>query len=303
MENEGIQFKINVRKIPDRMKIIVSASKKDTGISGQSNAGNILKGRGLLVLVAILYGTLNVSLRFVYQLPSPPSASALSAVRGWMGSFCFVPLLALQQSKISHSSERKQNMTFRFDKEMFWQAFELACWNFLAQGLLNIGLLSTGSARASFLTQTSVVLTPIISLMMGQSISPNVWYGCSLAIFGLALLSGSADALMEFSKGDVLVLGGAFAWSFYLLRLSKIGPKFNEIHLQGMKTFILAVFYSLWLTVSIWTDPLNTSWDWTGSIFIWSSLFYSALAPGMMADVLQQQGQRYVSASEGKKNV
>jgi hypothetical protein len=47
---------------------------------------------------------------------------------------------------------------------------ELAVWNFGAQTLLNLGLLSTESTRASFLTQSSVVLTPIISMFAGQQV-------------------------------------------------------------------------------------------------------------------------------------
>ena len=56
---------------------------------------DVLRGRSLLCLVALLYGTLNVSLRLVYQLPAPPTAAALSATRGILASLCFV----LQRSK------------------------------------------------------------------------------------------------------------------------------------------------------------------------------------------------------------
>ena len=54
---------------------------------------SMMVGRGLLCVVAFLYGTLNVALRFVYELNYPPSASALSTTRGWLAVFCFVPLI------------------------------------------------------------------------------------------------------------------------------------------------------------------------------------------------------------------
>jgi hypothetical protein len=131
----------------------------------------------------------------------------------------------------------------------------LAVWNFGAQGLL-----STGIARASFLTQTSVVLTPS-SLFAGQQDKIIVWFGCAVALGGLTLLSGGGGGIgsgisgglslaLSLSMGDI---GGALCWSFYLFRLSAIGNRFDEINLQACKTTILAVLYSAWMTWEITT--------------------------------------------------
>eukprot|EP00980_Cylindrotheca_fusiformis_P024158 scaffold11571_cov122-Cylindrotheca_fusiformis.AAC.21 len=287
----------------------ISAGGENGGEDGEEPAELVdkaVKGRGLLCLVALLYGTLNVSLRLVYQLDAPPSAAALSAARGWLASICFLPLFAFRNFRKQDSRPEASNNTVSdtpksSSRPLLLAGFELAVWNFLAQGLLNVGLLSTGSARASFLTQTSVVMTPIISLFAGQSVAPTVWIGCAVALCGLTLLSGglAGGSMLAFSTGDLLVMGGALSWSLYLFRLSKIGSKFDEIRLQAMKTNALAVLYSLWLGLSVWQNPGTASWGWITSITAWLALFYSAAAPGTMADILQQQGQKDVSASEG----
>jgi drug/metabolite transporter (DMT)-like permease len=202
---------------------------------------------------------------------------------------------------------------------------ELAFWNFLAQGLLNIGLLSTTSARASFLTQASVVFTPVLSRIFGQRVPSNVWAACGLALVGLTVLSsaastggagtaaaaaaaaatggGSLSSLVHFGTGDWLVLGGALSWSMYLFRISSIGAKFNEINLQFVKTSLLAVLYVIWFLASVVmngntaiTQPAPFGWLMNGAAFL--VLLYSAVGPGTVADVLQQQGQKEVSASE-----
>jgi drug/metabolite transporter (DMT)-like permease len=278
----------------------------------------VLRGRGLLCVVALLYGTLNVSLRLVYQLPDPPSAAALSATRGWLASLCFLPLLAAakQTPNKRDDIDGATTRTTSDDDELLlspsttttigssalvWAGLELAVWNFLAQGLLTVGLVSTGSARASFLTQTSVVLTPMIALLAGQSVPSRVWKGCGIALVGLTLLSGAGGGdgggllALAFSSGDGMVLGGALSWSLYLFRLSQIGSKFDEINLQSVKTFALAILYSVWFFVS---GGMSTTMGWTTHLVAWGALCYSALGPGMLADVLQQQGQKYVSASE-----
>ena len=259
---------------------------------------NISKGRGLLLLVAVLYGTLNVSLRLVYALPDPPTAAALSATRGWLAALCFIPLLVRK----NNNSDQKDSSTGTLVVDavslpLLMAGLELAVWNFGAQGLLTLGLLSTGSARASFLTQTSVVLTPIISLFAGQQVKSVVWFGCAVALGGLTLLSGGGIVTGGLAMGDILVLGGASCWSFYLFRLSAIGERFDEIKLQAFKTTFLAVMYSGWL---VWETTTSGACQWLGwqNLTAWALLVYSALGPGTVADVLQQKGQKEVSASE-----
>ena len=69
--------------------------------SPSSNATNpmtasatvLLRGRITLLFVAFLFGSFNVVLRLLYEMPGPPSASVLSAVRGWLAVTCFVQAL------------------------------------------------------------------------------------------------------------------------------------------------------------------------------------------------------------------
>lgn len=278
-------------------------------------SASIAKGRAILCLVAFLYGTLNVSLRLIYQLDSPPTAAALSTSRGWLASACFLPLLllkpktpattnAIADEEAGSASDQTNPIKPQSTSSLWMAGIELGLWNFLAQGLINVGLLTVGSARASFLTQTSVIMTPLLSIVAGQSVSKSVWVGCALALGGLTLLSGGggddASAMaLAFSAGDLLILTGAFSWSLYLFRLSKVAPKFDEINLQAIKTTMLAVFYTTWLGFSLYQNPAGISWGWVANGVAWVALIYSAAAPGTIADILQQQGQKEVSASEG----
>lgn len=311
-------------------KVPVRLSKSAAEASGNEDASSdkVMTGRALLLLVAVLYGTLNVSLRLIYQLPESiaPSAAALSTARGWFATAGFIPLLiwkappqqtqstkssaiSIESSKTkSHSPEGSLSLS-KFGP-LFVAGLELAVWNMLAQGLLNVGLLSTTSARASFLTQTSVVLTPVISYLSGDIIRPTVWAACGLALAGLTVLAGGGFPfgniatgmdISLFNQGDLLVLGGALSWSLYLFRLSKIGSKFDDIQLQFVKTTLLAVLYSSWLVISMVASPENTTtspFGWLISGAALMTLIYSAFGPGTIADILQQQGQKYVSASE-----
>ena len=163
-----------------------------------------LRGRLILLLVAFLYGTLNVVLRQLYATPGPPSASMLSATRGWLAAACFLPAIPQIQSEARKTSAEGSGVNFDSEKQapLVMVALELAWWNFATQGLVNVGLLFTESARASFLTQTSVVITPLISMMQGNRVGRNVWIGCAAALAGLALLSTEGgDAVSSASEG------------------------------------------------------------------------------------------------------
>lgn len=110
------------------------------------------QGRAILLLVAFLYGTLNVTLRGVYATDGPPVPSVLSFVRQVLSLLAFVPIL-LASSSSSSSSRSKLASTLSFEEEqissmsligdnteartdgniirpMWKSALELAFWNF-----------------------------------------------------------------------------------------------------------------------------------------------------------------------------
>ena len=217
-----------------------------------------------------------------------------------------------------------------------WAAAELAVSNFGALAFLNVGLLFVESARASFLTQLSVVITPLVSSACGQKVERMVWAGCAAALVGLVLLSDkgrpmAADdddeyiveaedgddgiwatfhsilSCLSFSAGDLLVLGGAVSWSMYIFRLSSFGNSYPEVRLQALKTFTIALLYTSWVIVSAIRCYLVDDGGWRAvaelwlgwkSWQAWTLLLFSAVATGALADILQQWGQRLVSASE-----
>jgi drug/metabolite transporter (DMT)-like permease len=275
-----------------------------TGTEDRPTPRNGTLARILLVVVAFLYGTLNVALRGVYGLPGPPSASAISTARGWLAVVCFMPFLMLPTQKRNESSPifSRREASLR---PLWMVALELGFWNFAAQGLANAGLIYTTAARTAFLTQCSVVMTPILSFCFGAPPKRIVWVACIVALTGLAVLSGAHDTSSDeeetphagFGFGDYLVLTGALCWSCYIFRLSAIGDSYDEIQLQALKTVFMAVFYTIWFILAQIASPVSL-WPGWASPLAWLILLYSAAGPGSIADILQQKGQAVVAAAE-----
>lgn len=241
-------------------------------------------------------------------MDNPPSASALSTVRGGLTSLCFLPLLRKTSQKnrgsVTINSENKGKLG------LVKAALELAVWNFGCQGLANVGLLYIASARASFLTQLSVIITPLLSSFLGHRIKANVWWACGVAILGFLLLSRNESDSMTtgeekesttshgfaLSVGDLCCLVAAVSWSIYMVRMSAIGDLFPEVQLQAVKNVFMTVMYGLWCVVA--TLSSGTQWiGWNSNALAWIILLYSAAGPGTLADVWQQQGQTTVSAT------
>jgi drug/metabolite transporter (DMT)-like permease len=92
---------------------------------------------------------------------------------------------------------------------------ELAIWNFGTQGLLNIGLKTTESARSAFFTQLSVVITPVLAATIGcckrrpVRVSFRVWMACFLALLGLYVMTSQPESPAETEETEV---SGFYHW-------------------------------------------------------------------------------------------
>lgn len=188
-------------------------------------------------------------------------------------------------------------------------------WNFASQGLLNVSLLFTDAMRASFITQTAIVLTPVISSLRGQKVSRMTWVGCAFALAGVASLASdtgghaaaaAASAARGLNVGDMLALGGAATYSLYIFRLSELGARGLSTDLtQAVKTMVLAVLYLLWASTDAFGAlskglALRTLWPGCASALAWGVLLYSAVVPGAIADVAQGRGQSKLGATESQ---
>ncbi len=241
-----------------------------------------------------------------------------------MAALCFLPLVWSAREQLTKLSGA------------FWAAAgELALWNFLSQarlrttrarrhaashfqthqqGLLNVALLYTDAMRVSFIAQTAIVLTPLIAASRGQPVRGPTWLGCFVALVGVALLAsdGSAAAAaathagFRITAGDALALGGAVTSSLYIYRISEMGKRGLSTDLtQAVKVILLGIFYCIWAALDggrivAAGGQWIALWPGWASMLAWGVLFYSAVVPGALADVLQARGQAKVGAAEAQ---
>ena len=233
-------------------KLVALRGGNDASPSDEAPTGPLrflAGGEVQLLIVAALYGSLTVAFRLLYSQEGPPVPSMASFVRGLIAAACFIPSIVGKQP----AGEGPKNRAF------WLAAVELAWWNLGAQGLQNAGLLFTEASRASFLTQTSVVLTPVLAMFAGDKVGANVWVACVLALVGVVTIASAESAAAATSAvaslgglniGDILCLAGAASWSMYILRLTRFMTSgLPAMALQAYKTIFLAVMYGVWVGV------------------------------------------------------
>ena len=195
----------------------------------------------------------------------------------------------------------------------------------LKQGFLNAGLQYIPAARLAFLLQMSVVVTPLLTVLMGERPGALVWGGCGMSLFGIFLISTSPTATVQatsaadtigltFNKGDAMALLPALMYSLYIIRLSKIAKSYSKLNLEFAKTCFAALVYAVWVLAMVAlaltstgtpfsahgsVEALPPLWmGWKSSPSAWLLISYNAIAIGVVASMLLQQGQKVTSASE-----
>mmetsp|Transcript_38168 Transcript_38168/g.83822 ORF Transcript_38168/g.83822 Transcript_38168/m.83822 type:complete len:425 (+) Transcript_38168:151-1425(+) len=312
---------------------IVNVGDRETGSASSSSNSNLIKtsgnGRSVvllarisLVTVALLFGMLNVCLRLVYAFPNPPTPPVVGLIRGLFAALCFAP--SMIRLALLHSCSTRSGGTFNAKgrtstqgtRGLFKAAFWLGAWNVLAQGLLTVGLsVTSSSVRCSFLAQSSVVITPLISMIFGQRVKSSVWVGAFFAMVGLFVLAtadgsnsgGQVGIDHATGAGDLLVLCCAVCWSIYLYQFGVVADLYDNVALQAATCGMRAIMYIAWFLVAAlirqskegagW-EGVQTMWPGWRDLRVWGLLVFSAVGSGALAGVLQQRGQAVLSAAE-----
>ena len=302
-----------------------------------ANPGGVVRGRLMLLFVSFLFGSLNVSFRLLYDLDGPPSPSVLNLTRGWMVSLAFLPIILCRFKK--KKRRRRRDETTEGEEEVLnaddddqstvatsnhavtatpapvasllsssppralWKvALELSVLNFSSMMMSAMGLTLTPAARASFFGQTTVIMVPLLSLLVGGQVKGLVWLGCICSVTGIIILSQDGETSPtpgeNIRVGDLFNFGATFLWSCIIIRTSQVGSDYDEINLQGTKNMFIACQYTVFWLISSHLYPETSSWDSWNNPIAWAVLAYSAIGPGCLADVLQQKGQELISASE-----
>ena len=154
---------------------------------------------------------------------------------------------------------------------------------FVATSLQQVGLVYTDAGKAGFITAMYIVLVPILGIFRKQKPSFVIWISVALAVGGLYLLSClNAGGI---NKGDLLVLGCAFAFSVQITCIATFAGDLDGIRLNCIQALVVTV---LSLPFMAFRETVVIS-----NLFAcWLPLCFAGILSMGVAYTLQIQGQK-----------
>jgi drug/metabolite transporter (DMT)-like permease len=155
---------------------------------------------------------------------------------------------------------------------------------FAGYTLQTVGLQYPRASSAGFITGLAVVLTPLLGALLLRQ-RPGRWpaTGALLAAAGLALLTLER---FEVRRGDLLVLGCAFAFATHILLLGRYSPRHASYQLAVVQLATTGVLALAWA---------GAAGDLPGSPQVWFALAVTAVLASAGGFLVQTRAQRDVS--------
>jgi drug/metabolite transporter (DMT)-like permease len=158
----------------------------------------------------------------------------------------------------------------------------------LGYGLQTAGLERTTVSSAGFITGLYVVFTPLLALLFFRTrVGGAVWIGVTLAVVGLAMLSGvgAGDPL-----GDLLVLLGSAAYSVQIVLMERFAPRYDPVAFTQAE--LLAAFVGF-AVVAVGLGQVEVPHGWT----VWGALLVTGIFASALAFLVQTWAQQRTSAT------
>lgn len=158
---------------------------------------------------------------------------------------------------------------------------------FAGYAFQTFGLHETEASKAGFITGLSVVLVPLfVALLWRRLPTWKALAGTALATLGLALLSLNADWSIQ--RGDLLVLGCAFAFAAHITALGALSPGRDPHVLTLVQVATVAVLGG---AASLWQRPFPAA---PGAV--WGAAAFTGLAATALAFFIQTAAQQFTTA-------
>ena len=158
----------------------------------------------------------------------------------------------------------------------------------LGIGLQTAGLERTTVSSTGFITGLYVVFTPLFGLLLfRRSVGLEVWAGVTLAVVGLALLSG-VD--VGSPGGDLLVLASAGAQALQIVMVERYANRFDVIALVLVE---MGACFVGFLVIALALGQLEVPHGWT----VWGALLVTGVFASALAYLIQVWAQRRISAA------
>lgn len=235
----------------------------------------------MLIVCAMIWGSAFVAQSIGAEYVGPFTFLAL---RNWVAVIFLLPVIMVRDRIIIMRGGISEAPRNRYQwRRLILGGLLCGLFLFLASAAQQIGIASTTTAKAGFITAQYVIIVPLISLFFGRRVRPKIWICVLLSVIGLYLLC--INGPLELGKGDSIILVSAFLYAFQIMSVDHFSPATDPVRLsfaQFLTTGLLATFCML-IMEPITMNALRAA---AGSIL------YAGLMSSGVAYTLQIVGQQ-----------
>jgi drug/metabolite transporter (DMT)-like permease len=179
-------------------------------------------GIGVLLIVTLIWGTSYPVLKAALGSLSP---SVIFATRFVVAALPFTPYL------------RFLNLSLLRDGAL------LGLIIFSTLNLQTFALETTSANHAAFIASFNVILVPLLGQLLGRQVFLKTFLSAAIAIFGVGVMCWESEQIVI---GDFLMLGNAFLYSVYILKLESITLRHPILPLTAIQLWVIAIVSLIW---------------------------------------------------------
>ena len=249
---------------------------------------NKFKGNTALLITAIVWG-----MGFIFQKMGnavmPPMS--FNAIRQFLAAVVLSPVLIFGLRKSGYLS--KQNNTYstlayRRKKSLMGG---LVCGLCLLGGSVSqqIGLVTVSAGKSGFITTLYIVMTPILSVIVGNKVKRKDFVCILIAVVGFYFLS-CKGGLGGVTFGDWLTLFGALCFAAQIVAVNHFVDKDNDIIISVLQMAFCGI---IGLIAALIIEHPTMAQIYAGL----PALLLSTFIPTALGFTLQIVGQKYTDST------
>ena len=156
---------------------------------------------------------------------------------------------------------------------------------FLASSFQQVGIQYTSVGHAGFLTSLYLLIIPLLGLFVGKKVSLRLWICIGLSLVGLWALCMTQDGF-TMGKGDLMMLGAAFFFSFQILSLDLLAKNFDGVQYSAIQMLTAGLLSLICMLV---TEQPTLA----GLASAWLPIAYAGILSCGVAYTFQILGQKH----------
>ncbi len=209
-----------------------------------------LRNTLLLVLGALIWGV-----AFVAQSVGSGYVGAYTflAARSWLACAFLLGLMLVRRGM-----QHRKGVRLPFwiaPKKLLVGGVFCGIALFAASAAQQMGIGTTSTAKAGFLTALYVVIVPVLGLFAGRRPGAKLWVCVAVSVAGLYLLCMAGRDTLSLTGGEWQLLLCALLFSIQIVLVGHFGPQLDGVQLSFAEFFTTSVLSTIFMFIFESPDP------------------------------------------------